>query len=220
MATAPRTPPIAEPPIRLAVLASGGGSTLQNLIDRVTDGRLRTSIVQVIVSRSQAGAAERAERAGLPVEVVRRGNLHESAYERALFEPIRAAGADLVVLAGFLSLVPVPSDFEGRILNIHPALLPAFGGRGYYGDRVHEAAIETGVKLSGCTVHFVDEHYDHGPIVLQRAVPVLDDDGPATLGARVRAAERDALPEAIALYAEGRLKIEGRRVRILDPVRE
>ena len=142
------------------------------------------------------------------------------AYEKAVFDPIRAAGADLVVLAGFLSLLPIPVDYRGKVLNVHPSLLPSFGGRGFYGEAVHRAAIESGVKLSGCTVHLVDDVYDSGPIVLQRAVPVLDDDTPGTLGARVQAAEREALPLAIAHYADGRLLVEGRRVRVLDPVRE
>lgn len=220
MPDAPRTPPITEPPIRLAVLASGSGSTLQNLLDRIAKGRLIASVVQVIVSKPGVGAIERARRAGVPLAVVRKRDLNPEAYESALFDPIRQTRADLVILAGFLSLLPIPSDYEGKIINVHPALLPSFGGKGFHGEAVHRAAIETGVKVSGCTVHFVDEHYDNGPIILQRTVAVLDDDTPATLAARVQAAERQALPEAIALYAEGRLLIEGRRVRQLDPLRE
>jgi len=220
MPTAPRTPPIAEPPIRLAVLASGGGSTLRNLIDRIGDGRLHASIVQVIVSRPGVGAIEKAERAGLPVRVVRKDGLAPETYEEAVFEPIRSAGADLVVLAGFLSLLPIPEDYRGKVINIHPALLPSFGGRGFHGEKVHRAALEAGVKISGCTVHFVDDAYDNGPIIAQRAIPVLDDDSPATLAGRVQAAEREVLPEVIALHAAGRLRVEGRRVRVLDPVRE
>ena len=124
------------------------------------------------------------------------------------------------MLAGFLSLLPIPEDFRGRIINVHPSLLPSFGGRGFHGDRVHQAAIELGVKVSGCTVHFVDELYDNGPIILQRTVPVLAEDTAETLASRVQAAERQALPEAIALYNDGRLLVEGRRVRVLDPYRE
>lgn len=220
MPDAPRTPPIADPPIRLAVLASGGGTTLQNLIDRIADGRLEATIVRVVVSKAGAGAIERAERAGIPVEVIKKAGMAPEAYEEAVFDPIRAAGADLVVLAGFLSLLPIPVDYRGKVLNVHPSLLPSFGGRGFYGEAVHRAAIEAGVKLSGCTVHLVDDVYDSGPIVLQRAVPVLDDDTPGTLGARVQAAEREALPLAISHYADGRVLVEGRRVRVLDPVRE
>lgn len=220
MPDAPRTPPIADPPIRLAVLASGGGTTLQNLIDRIAEGRLSATIARVIVSKPGVGAIDRAGRAGIPVDVVRKGSLAPEAYEKAVFGPIREAGADLVVLAGFLSLLPIPEDYAGKIVNVHPSLLPSFGGRGFHGEAVHRAAIELGVKLSGCTVHFVDERYDNGPIILQRTVPVLDDDTPATLAARVQAAERQALPEAIALYADGRLLVDGRRVRVLDPYRE
>jgi phosphoribosylglycinamide formyltransferase-1 len=220
MSDAPRTPPIADPPIRLAVLASGGGTTLQNLIDRIANGRLFATIVRVVVSKPGVGAIDRAERAGIPVEVVRKGTLAPEQFEKAVFDPIRQAGADLVVLAGYLSLLPIPEDYLGRIINVHPSLLPSFGGRGFHGEAVHRAAIELGVKFSGCTVHFVDERYDNGPIILQRTVPVLDDDTPATLASRVQSAERLALPEAIALYADGRLAIEGRRVRILDPYRE
>jgi phosphoribosylglycinamide formyltransferase-1 len=220
MPDTPRVPPIADPPIRLAVLASGGGTTLQNLIDRIAEGRLFATIVRVIVSKPGVGAIERARRAGIPVEVVRKGTLTREVFEEAVFGPIRRAGADLVVLAGYLSLLPIPPDYQGKILNVHPSLLPSFGGQGFHGEAVHRAAIEVGVKVSGCTVHFVDERYDNGPIILQRTVPVLDDDSPTTLASRVQAAERLALPEAIALYADGRLGIEGRRVRILDPYRE
>ncbi|QDV33293.1 phosphoribosylglycinamide formyltransferase [Tautonia plasticadhaerens] len=220
MPESPRTPPIADPPIRLAVLASGGGTTLQNLIDRIGDGRLVASIARVVVSKPGVAAIERAERAGIPVGVVRKAGLAPEAYEAAVFDPIRQAGADLVVLAGFLSLLPIPEDYLGKIINVHPSLLPSFGGRGFHGEAVHRAALEVGVKVSGCTVHFVDERYDNGPIILQRTVPVLDDDTEATLASRVQAAERSALPEAIALYADGRLLVEGRRVRVLDPYRE
>ena len=118
-------------------------------------------------------------------------------------------------MAGFLQLLHVPPDFMGRVMNIHPALLPAFGGKGYHGLHVHRAALETGVKVTGCTVHFADNEYDHGPIIAQRVVPVLDDDTAETLQARVFTAECEAYPEAIRSFAEGRLRIEGRRVRVL-----
>jgi phosphoribosylglycinamide formyltransferase 1 len=120
----------------------------------------------------------------------------------------------LVCLAGFLQLLPIADDFLGRVMNVHPALLPAFGGKGYHGLRVHEAALEAGVKVSGCTVHFADNEYDHGPIILQRVVPVEEDDTPESLQARVFAQECEAYPEAITLFAQGRLRIEGRRVRV------
>jgi phosphoribosylglycinamide formyltransferase-1 len=117
-------------------------------------------------------------------------------------------------MAGFLQLLEIPDDFLGRVMNIHPALLPAFGGKGYHGRKVHEAAIEAGVKVSGCTVHFADNEYDHGPIIIQRVVPVEDDDTPESLQARVFAAECEAYPEAVRLFAAGRLRVEGRRVRV------
>jgi phosphoribosylglycinamide formyltransferase 1 len=220
MADAPRDPPFPPdaPPIRLAVCVSGSGTTLQNLIDQTRDGRLRAEVVQVVASKPKIGAIARAESAGIPVSLAMRGEFQSLAeFSAAVFDPIRRARADLVVLGGFLALVDIPPDYEGRILNIHPALIPSFCGKGYHGLVVHQDAIATGVKVSGCTVHFADATYDTGPIVLQRAVPVLDDDTPESLAARVFEAECRALPEAIALYADGRLRVEGRRVRILDP---
>jgi formyltetrahydrofolate-dependent phosphoribosylglycinamide formyltransferase len=135
-------------------------------------------------------------------------------FGRRVFDLCRQHRADLVCMAGFLQLLPIPDDFAGRVMNIHPALIPAFCGKGFYGHRVHEAALQHGVKVSGCTVHFADNVYDHGPIILQRAVPVLDDDTPDTLAARVFEQECEAYPEAIRLFAEGRLRVEGRRVRV------
>ena len=207
-------PPILDPPIRLAVCVSGGGTTLQNLIDRIADGRLSAEIVQVIAGRPGIVAIGRAESAGLPVAVVERKGRAVAAFSEDVYRPIRERKADLVVLGGFLSLLDIPSDFAGRVLNVHPSLIPAFCGKGFHGEAVHRAAIESGVKLSGCTVHIADNTYDTGPIVIQTAVPVLDDDTPQALASRVFAAECEALPEAIRLYAGGRLRIGGRRVRI------
>jgi phosphoribosylglycinamide formyltransferase 1 len=202
-------------PIRLAVFLSGTGTTLQNLIDRISDGRLAAQIVQVISSRPDAGGVERAKRAGLPVDMVARKSFPDVAsHSKYIFDLCRAKGADLVCLAGFLQLLEIPPDFVDRILNIHPALLPAFGGKGMYGRHVHEAVLAHGAKVSGCTVHFVDQVYDHGPIVLQKTVAVRDDDTPETLAARVFVAECEAYPEAIRLFAERRLRLDGRRVRI------
>lgn len=209
----PRDPPIDAPPIRLAVCVSGGGTTLQNLLDRIADGRLSAAVVQVVASRPGIGAIARAERERIPVAVIPRAKRSLEAFSSAVFDPIRSQSADLVVLGGFLSLLAIPPEYLGRVLNVHPALIPAFCGKGYHGEAVHRAAIQAGVKLSGCTVHFADDTYDTGPIILQRAVPVLDDDTPNSLAARVFDAECDALPEAIAQYAAGRLRIEGRRVR-------
>ena len=190
---------------------------MQNLIDRIAAGRLRAAIVQVVANKPGIGALARAEAAGIPAEVVVRAGRGLSEFSAAIFEPIRRRGADLVVLGGFLALLEIPEDYAGRVINIHPALIPAFCGQGFHGEAVHRAAIEAGVKVSGCTVHFADATYDTGPIILQRIVPVLDDDMPTTLAARVFAAECDALPEVIALYTAGRLKVEGRRVRVLEP---
>lgn len=216
MADFPRVPPISNPPVRLAVCVSGGGRSLQNLIDRINDGRLAASVSQVIASRPRIGAIARAEQAGIPVAVVQRSAWPTLAdFSAAVFDPIRRSQADLVVLAGYLSLIEIPPDYEGRVVNIHPSLIPAFCGRGFHGAAVHQAAIDTGVKVSGCTVHFADMTYDTGPIILQRTVPVLDDDNADALAARVFDAECEALPEAIALYAAGRIQVEGRRVRIL-----
>jgi formyltetrahydrofolate-dependent phosphoribosylglycinamide formyltransferase len=201
--------------LSLAFLISGSGTTLQNFLDRIADGRLRARVVQVVSSRADAFGLERARRAGVPAAVVeRKGCPSTEEFSRRIFELCRAAGADLCLLAGFLQLVLIPDDYRGRVLNIHPALIPAFCGKGYYGHRVHEAALAAGVKVSGCTVHFADNQYDHGPIILQRVVPVLDDDTPDSLAARVFEQECESYPEAVRLFAEGRLHVEGRRVRI------
>jgi phosphoribosylglycinamide formyltransferase-1 len=212
----PRDPPIrpTDPPIRLAVCVSGGGTTLQNLLDRIADGRLRAEVVVVVASRGGIGALDRAARAGVPSLVVERRGRPVEAFSAEVFDAARAASADLVILGGFLALIQIPDDFADRVLNVHPSLIPAFCGKGFHGEAVHRAAIETGVKVSGCTVHFADQTYDTGPIVLQRPVPVLDDDTPAILAARVFDAECDALPDAITLFADGRLALDGRRVRI------
>jgi len=193
--------------IRLGVLISGSGTTLQNFLDRSADGRLEAQVVQVVASRADAFGLERARKAGVPAAVVERKQCSSvDEFSEKIFDHCRRARADLVCLAGFLQLVKIPADFTGRVLNVHPALIPAFCGKGYYGHRVHEAVLAAGVKVSGCTVHFADNEYDHGPIVLQRTVPVLDDDTPDSLAARVFAQECEAYPEAIRLFAEGKLR--------------
>jgi phosphoribosylglycinamide formyltransferase 1 len=218
MADAPRDPPISRPPIRLAVCVSGGGTTLQNLLDQIRGKRLRAQVVQVVASRPRIGAIPRAEAAGIPLALANRAAKSVAEFSRSVFDPIRRSQADLVVLGGFLALVEIPPEYQGRVINIHPALIPAFCGKGFHGSAVHKAVVESGVKVSGCTVHFADASFDTGPIILQRTVPVLDDDTPEALAARVFKVECQALPEAIALYADGRLKIDGRRVRVLQPV--
>jgi phosphoribosylglycinamide formyltransferase-1 len=195
-------------PIRLVALVSGGGTTLQNLIDRIAAGRLAARIVGVVSSRADAFGVERARRAGLPVEVVPR------AKPDAVWAAVRAFDPQLVCFAGWLHLLPIPVDFRHRVLNIHPALLPAFGGKGMYGRRVHEAVLASGAKVSGCTVHFADDTYDTGPILVQKCVPVMEGDDADALAARVFAAECEAYPEAIELLVAGRVVVEGQRVVI------
>jgi phosphoribosylglycinamide formyltransferase 1 len=203
-------------PVRLAVLISGGGTTLQNFLDRIAAGTLPAEIAVVVASRADAYGLERARRAGVPTVVVaRKAHADVERFNDALHAALAPFAVDLVVLAGFLSLFQPRARYAGRVMNIHPALIPAFCGPGFYGARVHEAVIESGVRVSGCTVHFADNQYDHGPIILQGTVPVLDDDTPDTLAARVHSVESELYPEAIRLWAAGRLRIEGRRVRIL-----
>jgi len=203
-------------PLRLAVLLSGGGTTLQNLLDCTADGRLPAQVVCVLSNQPQAHGLSRGRAAGIPTAVVeRKACSSREEFSARLFQHCRDAGADLVCLAGFLQLVLIPPDFGNRVMNIHPALIPAFCGKGFHGRRVHQAVLEAGVKLTGCTVHFADNQYDHGPIILQRPVSVAEGDTPETLAARVFAEECAAYPEAIRLYAQDRLRVEGRRVRIL-----
>jgi formyltetrahydrofolate-dependent phosphoribosylglycinamide formyltransferase len=208
--------PAKTPPLRIAVLISGGGTTLRNLIERIGSGRLqRVQIALVISSSPEARGLEFAAQAGIPSAVVRpRGYPSQEEFSSAVFEQCRQATAGLVVMGGFLKRLTIPADFTNRVTNIHPALVPAFCGAGFYGHRVHEAVLEYGAKLSGCTVHFADNQYDHGPVILQQAVPVLEDDTPDTLAARVFEAECAAYPQAIQWIADGRVRVEGRRVRI------
>ena len=204
-----------ESPVRLAVLLSGSGTTLQNLLDRIADGRLAARVVVVLASRGDAGGLERARQAGIPaVAVARRAFPDVDRFNDALHAELEQHVFDLIVLAGFLSPFQLRNRYAGRVMNIHPALIPAFCGTGLYGEKVHRAVLEAGVKVSGSTVHFADEHYDHGPIILQGTVPVLDDDTPQTLAARVHSVENELYPHAIRLWARGRLELVGRRVRI------
>jgi len=200
----------------IAVLISGGGTTLRNLIQKIDAGELDTDIRLVVSSNPTAGGLRYAEQAGITVRVVKRKEYGSRAgFSEAIFEPCRRAGVELVVMGGFLKQVTVPSDFLNRVVNIHPALIPAFCGKSFYGQRVHEAVLEYGVKLTGCTIHFVDNDYDHGPVIVQKAVPVMDDDTPEVLAARVFEAECRAYPEALRLIAAGRVRVDGRRVRVV-----
>jgi len=201
--------------INLAVLLSGSGTTLQNIIDRIENGELDAKIRCVVASRKSAYGLERAHKHEIPTATVIRKEFSDSAaFSDAIWAEIRKYPVDLVLMAGFMSLLEVAEDFTNRIMNIHPALIPAFCGKGMYGHHVHEAIIEYGAKVTGCTVHFADNQYDSGPIILQDTVPVLDDDTPDTLAERVQTLERELYPKAIGLFAEGRLRVEGRRVRI------
>lgn len=190
-------------PIRLAVLLSGGGSTLQNIADTINRKNLDAQIVCVISSRSDAYGVQRAAQLGLPCQIVERKAIPAvKEFSEALFSAIRKSQADLVCLAGFLSLIEIPSDFVGRVLNIHPALLPNFGGKGMHGHHVHEAVLKAGCKVSGCTVHLADQTYDTGRILIQRCCPVSSHDTPETLAKRVFEQECLAYPEAIRLFVK------------------
>jgi len=188
-------------PLRLAILLSGSGRTLENLLDEIAAGRLAASVEVVVANRGDVRGDEVARRAGVPTHVLPKGSKPLAAWSDEIFALCRAARADLVVMAGFLQLVEIPADFAGRVINIHPALLPAFGGQGFHGMHVHRAVLARGCTVSGCTVHLVDNEYDHGRILLQKTVPVLPDDTPESLAARVFAEECRALPEAITRFA-------------------
>ncbi len=203
-------------PINLAVLLSGSGRTLQNFLDRIAAGTLDARVSVVVSSRADAYGLERACQAGIPAALVEsRRHRNFIKMSDAIALELEKHPVDLIALAGFMCFFRIPDRYLGRVMNIHPALIPAFSGKGCYGHHVHEAVLEHGCKVTGCTVHFADNEYDHGPIILQRCVPVLDDDTADTLAARVFEAEGEAYPEAIQLFAEDRLRIEGRRVRIL-----
>jgi phosphoribosylglycinamide formyltransferase 1 len=184
--------------LRLAVLVSGAGRSLQNLIDRAADGRLPATIAHVFASREGIGAIERAKNAGIPVTVCRAEELTARVDDLA---------PDLVVMAGYLKRWPIPDRWIGRTINIHPSLLPDFGGKGLYGDLVHAAVIAAGRTQSGCTVHFVTSEYDQGPVILRRTCPVLPGDTAEKLAARVFAEELQALPEAISRIANERIEM-------------
>lgn len=204
-------------PLRLAVLISGGGTTLTNLVDHIQRGTLRAEIGLVIASRPDCGGVAKAANAGLRCEVIQRKSFTSVAeFSAAIFDSCRAAQIDLVICGGFLALLQIPADFALRVMNIHPSLIPSFAGKGYHGEKVHEAVITRGCKVSGCTVHFVDDQYDHGPIILQKTVPVFDDDTPTTLAARVFEQECLAYPLAVSQFASGALRVDGSRVFACD----
>lgn len=206
--------------IRLAVLLSGGGTTLENIFERIADGSLPAEVACVVSSKSDAFGLERARRRGVVAEVVASaqfrgpGGTDWAAMSAAINRVVLPLRPDLVCLAGFMCKYVIPPELRQRVMNIHPALLPAFCGRGMYGHRVHEAVVAAGVRVSGCTVHFADNEYDAGPIILQRACPVLCTDTADDVARRVFAEECAAYPEAIRLFAEGRLEVRGRTVHV------
>lgn len=202
--------------LRLGVLLSGSGTTLQNIIDTGAAGELPAEVSVVVSSREDAYGLVRARKAGVPAFTISRRQYRSvDDHSRAITGILDKHEPDLVLFAGYMLLYRVPLHFEGRIMNIHPALIPAFCGKGRYGHFVHEAVVESGVRVTGCTVHFVDDKYDNGPIILQRLVPVLSGDSADSLAEKVMAEERIAYPEAIRLFAEGRLVIEKGRVSVL-----
>jgi phosphoribosylaminoimidazolecarboxamide formyltransferase/IMP cyclohydrolase len=203
---------------KIAVFASGEGTNLQALIDACRQNRVRGEIVLVVSNNDAAGALRRAQRAGIPTLVSHPKDFPTTEeYNASLAHECKSRGVDLICLAGFMLLIKAPllKEFPWRIMNIHPALLPAFGGKGMYGRNVHEAVIKSGVRVSGCTVHFIDAEYDHGWAIAQATVPVLPSDTPETLAARVRAQEHWIYPKALALFCEGRLKADDKGMTIL-----
>jgi phosphoribosylglycinamide formyltransferase-1 len=205
-------------PVPAVMLISGGGTTFRNLLEHVREGKLRLEFRHVISSNPAAAGLRWAQEAGIPYTILRRRDFATpEAHSQAVFALCRRVQAQLVVMGGYLEHLLIPPDYENRVVNIHPSLIPAFCGKGYYGLRVHQAVLDYGVKVTGCTVHFVDNVYDHGPIILQRVVPVEDSDTAETLAARVFAEECRAYPQALRWIIEGRLRVEGRRVRYSSP---
>ena len=214
-----RTGPIggqvsSESLLRVGVLISGSGRTLRNFIELSRRGELPATICTVISSSSRAGGLEFARQAQIPWHVVDPRATPGGGFDQRITELLTEHRVELVCMAGFLHLWRIPPGFAGRVMNIHPALLPAYGGHGMYGDRVHRAVLDAGDRQSGCTVHFADNVYDHGPIILQREVPVNAGDTPESLAARVFEQELIAYPEAIRLFAAGRLTIQNQIVRV------
>jgi formyltetrahydrofolate-dependent phosphoribosylglycinamide formyltransferase len=202
--------PNASRNLRIAVLISGAGTTLRNLIDQIAAGLLRAEIAAVVSSSAEAKGLLHAAAANIPASVIDPKSFATPAdFSAAVFDRCRSANADLVVMGGWLKLLEIPPDFAGRVINIHPALIPMFCGQGMYGPRVHKAVLSAGAKVSGCTVHFVDDHYDHGPIIAQRTVPVLDGDTHESLAARVFAVECELYPQVINGIADGLIRISG-----------
>ena len=204
-----------EKPIRLGVLISGSGTTLMNILKHIKHGMLNAEVDIVISSRTTVTGVEKAKNAGLDVKIVRTKDYSDiDEFSKRIEAEIIAAKVDLVIQGGWLCLWKIPPRYKHRVMNIHPALLPSFGGKGMWGHHVHEAVLKAGCKVSGCTVHFCTNEYDKGPIIVQRTCDVENDDTPDTLAARVFEQECIAYPQAIQLFAEGRLFVENSTTKI------
>ncbi len=204
-----------QKPIRLGALISGGGTTLINILEYIKQGRLNAKVAVVISSRSTVAGVERAKNAGLDVKIVRKKDYHDvDEFSKRIEQELLAANVDLVVQGGWLCLWKIPDRYENRVMNIHPALLPSFGGQGMWGHHVHEAVLKAGCKISGCTVHFCTNEYDKGPIIVQRSCQVKDDDTPQSLAARVFEQECIAYPHTVKLFAGGKLLVQNGVVKV------
>lgn len=193
--------------LRVAVLISGSGSTLRNLLELCAVGRLNAEVVGVAASRNCSGL-EHAKAFGVPFTVIKRGKPFDvDDFSARLTAQLDEWRPELIALGGFLSLYIIPPQYTNRVINVHPALLPSFGGKGMYGDHVHEAVLESGAKVTGCSVHLVNNEYDAGQVLAQRVVPVMEGDTVESLGERVRATERELYPQVIQWFAEGRVQI-------------
>jgi phosphoribosylglycinamide formyltransferase-1 len=202
-------------PVRLGVLISGGGTTLINILEHIKTGRLNAEVAVVISSRSAVAGVERAKNAGLDVKIIRQKDLPDiDQFSKKIEDELVAAKVDLVIQCGWLCLWKIPPRYENRVMNIHPALLPSFGGKGMWGHHVHQAVLAAGCKVSGCTVHFCTNQYDKGPIIVQRCCQVEENDTPDTLAARVFEQECIAYPQAIKLFAEVKLAVKDDVVKI------
>ncbi len=205
--------------IKMAVLISGGGRTLANFLEKIEQGELPAEIAIVISSKPNVKGLQIAKDANIPTAVIERKGKSIDEFSEEITKELDKYSPDIICLAGFMCFYRIPEHYSGKVMNIHPALLPCFGGKGMYGHYVHEAVLKAGCKVSGCTVHFADNEYDHGPIIIQRTVPVAEDDTAESLAGRVFEQEKIAYPQAVKLFAEKRLKIEGNRVRILPEIR-
>ncbi|HIE95927.1 MAG TPA: phosphoribosylglycinamide formyltransferase [Planctomycetes bacterium] len=205
-------------PVRLGVLISGGGTTLLNFLDCIQEGLMNAEVPLVVASRPDCKGVQRAVDAGLDcITICRRDFAGIKEFSDAVFGALRTKQVDLVTLAGYLSLLHIPDDFRHRVLNIHPALIPAFSGKGMYGHHVHDAVVARGAKVSGCTVHLADNEYDQGPIVLQSSVEIPDEATAQDVAALVFDREKIAYPEAIRRVTSGHLHLDGRRTRLVFP---